>query len=444
MTKAIRLDKRSVAGLVPGAARYTIWDADDSGFGVRVEPSGRKSFLVRYLAEGGGRGAPQRQATLGRFPAMSVTEAREAARDVRADVRKGGDPVAAKAAQRREMTVAGLVDLYESEGLVVQRGIRIGEPMKPLTAQYTMARLRHHVVPLLGSRRVSEIHEGDIEAFARAVAAGKTAKDEKTGPRTRVIVKGGDGAARKVVRDLSAVFAFAQRRRLLTANPVASASVRKTDNRRERYLSIPEIQRLGAALDELEAEGVNRKAVDIARLWALTGCRRNEVAGLRWDEVDRERGLLMLEDSKTGRSVRPLSAAALALIEAVRAKSIDDGERHEADGHPHDSPYVFPAERGDGHYQGTKKVWPEAIKRAELPGVSPHTLRHSLGSAAASAGEALLQIGALLGHSNARSTQIYAHVAHDPARLAADRATAGIAAAMGRAVPAPQPADSGD
>jgi len=434
-----KLTSRFVETLEPARARYVFWDTDFAGFGVRVEPTGRKSFIFRYLAQGGGRGAPQRQLTLGQFPKMTLALARDKARDAYAAVRAGGDPVAEKSAKRAEMTVAELVDLYERDGLVVQRGARIGTPMKPLTAKYTMARLRHHVVPLLGARKVSEITEGDVETFARAVAKGKTAKDEKIGPRTRVIVTGGEGAARKVVRDLSVLLAFAQRRRLLSANPVATASVSKTDARKANPLNLEQVQALGKALDELEAEGVNRKAVDIARLWALTGCRRNEIAGLRWAEVDFERGLLMLEDTKTGRSVRPLSGAAVALLRAVLARSIAGGERHEQDGHEDDSPYVFPAERGSAFYQGTKRVWPLATKKAGLSGVTPHTLRHTVGSAAASAGESLLMVGSLLGHANARSTQIYAHVAHDPARIAADRVTAPIAAALGKALPVAEP-----
>jgi len=214
------------------------------------------------------------------------------------------------------------------------------------------------------------------------------------------------------------VFAFAMRRRLTDSNPVTSASVRKTDNRRERYLSLAEVQRLGAALDELEAEGANPKAINIARLWALSGCRRNEIAGLRWREIDLERGLLTFADTKTGRSVRPLGGAAVALLEALRVEADERAD------------YVFPAERGEGFYQGTKQIWSVAIRRAKLPGVTPHVLRHTLGSAAASAGEALLMVGSLLGHANARSTQIYAHIAHDPARLAADRVTGPIAAAL--------------
>ena len=426
-----KLTKATADSALPRPGRYTIWDNGLSGFGLRVETSGTRSWIVKYRAEGGGRNAAQRLISLGRYPAVPAVpaaKAREEAAKILAAASLGQDPAGDLAAKRREMRMRDLIDLYEKDGLVVQRGVRIGTPMKPLTARYTMSRLRHHVIPLLGNRRVSEIIEGDIEAFARAIAKGKTAKDEKVGLRQRVIVKGGEGAARKVVRDLSAVFAFAMRRRIVSANPVATASVRKTDNRRERFLSIAEVQRLGRALDELDAEGVNPKAANIARLWVLSGCRRTEIEGLRWTEVDFERGLLILDESKTGRSVRPLGGAAVALLEALHASRTDEAK------------YVFPAERSDGFYQGTKKVWPEVVRRANLPGVTPHVLRHTLGSTAASAGEALLMVGSLLGHANARSTTIYAHVAYDPARLAADRVTAPLAAALGRPVaPAPEP-----
>jgi integrase len=426
-----KLDKRTIDGAAPrGAGAYFLWDGELPGFGVRVDPTGGKVFVVRYLAEGGGRGAPQRQKTLGRYGELTLAQARELARDVRAEVRQGGDPVGALKAKRGEMTIAEAIDFYEEQGCYIQRGIRQGEPMKPLTKAYTLARLRHHVVPLLGKRRVTAIEEGDIKKFERDVTDGKTACDEwatdpETQKRRRVIVRGGAGAARKVIRDLSAVYSFLKTHKNKTAvthNPIEDAPVRKTDNKRDRFLSIDEVKRLGTALEELEAEGVNRKAVDIARAWALTGCRRNEIAGLRKAEPDLERGLLIFEDSKTGKSVRPIGGAAVALLSALLKRADEEGC---------DSEYLFPAERGDGFYQGTRKVWVEAIKRAKLPGVTPHTLRHTLGGFGGSSGEALLMIGAVLGHSNARSTQIYSHVSNDPARLAADRMTAPIAKALG-------------
>lgn len=413
-----RISNHTADAAKPRESRYVIWDSELAGFGLRVAPTGVRSWVAAYRA-GGGRKAPQRLMTLGTYPKVKAPAARKAAGKVLAAAALGQDPAADRAAKRREMTVADLIDLYEKDGCFVQRGIRQGEPMKATTKAYTMARLHHHVVPLLGSKRVSEVTEGDVERFAREVARGKTAKDEKIAKRKRIIVRGGDGAARKVVRDLSAVLSFAQRQRIVASNPVATASVRKTDNRRERFLSLDEVKRLGAALDAVEQAGANPMAVNQARLWALTGCRRNEIAGLRWAEVELERGLLILGDTKTGRSVRPLGGAALALLKSLRA----DADKKAV--------FVFPAVRGEAFYQGAKRIWPTVTKKAELEGVTPHTLRHTLGSAAASAGEALLMVGSILGHANARSTQIYAHVAHDPARLAADRATGPLARALG-------------
>src|SRR5690606_41662001 len=120
--------------------RYVLWASVLGGFGVRIEISGARTFIARYRAEG--------------------------------------------AADRR--------------------GKRQGEPMKPQTKSYTIARLRHHVVPLLGHKRVTDILPGDIENFVRDVAAGKSASDEKKGPRRRIVVRGGEGAAGKAVRALSA------------------------------------------------------------------------------------------------------------------------------------------------------------------------------------------------------------------------------------------------
>ena len=271
-------------------------------------------------------------------------------------------------------------------------------------------------MPLLGHKRVTEIGAGEIERFVRDVGLGKTAKDEKIGPRKRIIVRGGDGAARKVVRDLSAVFSFAVRREIVQDNPVERAAIRKTDNRRERFLTLGEVARLGAAFDELETAGANPKALAIVRLWALTGCRRDEIAGLRWSEVDFERGLLVLSDTKTGKSIRPLGAAALAVLQGL---SKDPG-----------SEFVFPADMGRSHYQGAKQLWPKVILKAKLNGVTPHTLRHTMCSTAESFGEALALTGAILGHANPRSTAIYAHVQHDPSRRAADRVTKRIADAL--------------
>ena len=118
------------------------------------------------------------------------------------------------------------------------------------------------MIPLLGHKRVTEVGVGEIERFVRDVAAGKTAKDEKRGPRKRIIVRGGEGAARKVLRDISAVLSFTVRRGILVTNPCMAAAVRKTDNRRDRYLTLSEVTQLGKALTGLERESA-KKALNI-------------------------------------------------------------------------------------------------------------------------------------------------------------------------------------
>ncbi|UIL27889.1 site-specific integrase [Rhizobium leguminosarum] len=155
----------------------------------------------------------------------------------------------------------------------------------------------------------------------------------------------------------------------------------------------------------------------------MTGCRRDEIAALKWCEVDFEQCCLVLEKTKTGRSIRPLAAPALMLLSSLPRYS--------------DSPFVFPASSGDGYYQGTKRVWPKIVKKAKLPGLTPHILRHSVGAAAVSSGETLQMAGYLLGHASHRSTAIYAHIAAHPGARAADRTIGGIAAALGGKQAAP-------
>ena len=413
----VSLTKTLIDAAVPGPARYIAWDSRLAGFGLRVETTGRKTFIIRYRAEGGGRSAPRRFMTVGTFGKLTLEDARKKARLLLAAATVGDDPAEERQAKRREMRIDALVELYEQEGCFIQRGKRQGMPMKALTKQYTVARLRHHVVPLLGHKRVSEVGTGDIERFFRDVANGKSASDNKIGHRKRIVVKGGEGAARKAFRDLSAVFSFACRRDIIEKNPCEKAVVQKTDNRRDRFLTLEEVAKLGKACDDLQAEGIDAKALNITRLWVLTGCRRDEIAALKWGEVDLERGLLVLEDTKTGKSIRPLALAAAAILKGI--------------GQSKDSDYVFPSDRAENaHFQGTKTIWPKIIKKADLPGVTPHTLRHTMGATATGIGEPLALTGAILGHANMRSTMIYAHIEHDPARKAANRVGRKIAAAL--------------
>lgn len=175
-------------------------------------------------------------------------------------------------------------------------------------------------------------------------------------------------------------------------------------------------KRFGEALRELEKDGINRKALDIMRLWMLTGCHREEIASLKWQEVDFEHSCLRFGDTKTGKAVRPIRAAAIAVFETI--------ERAD------DSAFVFPAGEGDGYFRGYKTPWKKVVEKARRPGVTSHTLRYTIGSTAIPSDEAMAFTGAILGHANPQSTAIYAHVQHNPARRAADRVAERIAAAL--------------
>jgi Arm DNA-binding domain len=165
MAKGLRLTKRSVDAAVSLPTRYELWDSELAGFGLRVEASGKKTFIVRYRV-GGGRNATRRKMTIGRYGVLTPEAARIEAKRVLGGAANGSDPADKRAARRREMTVADLLKLYEMKGCVIQRGFRQGQPMKPMTKRQTLSRLSNHVGPLIGYKKISDVRQKDIEQLA--------------------------------------------------------------------------------------------------------------------------------------------------------------------------------------------------------------------------------------------------------------------------------------
>jgi integrase len=181
---------------------------------------------------------------------------------------------------------------------------------------------------------------------------------------------------------------------------------RYTDKKGETFLSPAELAKLGDALATCETKGANPAAVAIIRLLAFTGARKGEIAGLRWSEVDLERGYLRLGDSKTGAKVVPLGAPAIEILAGIIPIE--------------GSPFVFPAASGESHFQGVEKLWRKVRADAGFPTLRMHDLRHSFASVGLARGDALPVIGAILGHSDVKTTSRYAHLADDPVRKAAN------------------------
>ena len=214
---------------------------------------------------------------------------------------------------------------------------------------------------------------------------------------------------------LRAILNFALARKLCAENPCIGVKT-FADGKRERFLSPAELGRLGDALTAAAAEGAHPHHVTIIRLLSLTGARKNEIAQLKWSEVDAERGLLQLEDSKTGRKVIRLGAPALELLNKVRRAK---------------SAFVFPDPRDAAlPIRNLDWFWVGLRKRAGMDDLRIHDLRHSFASVGVAGGSGLFLIGKLLGHSHVATTQRYAHLSDDPLAAAAEKISASISAAM--------------
>ncbi|HME86187.1 MAG TPA: tyrosine-type recombinase/integrase [Roseiarcus sp.] len=377
----IKLTKRNIDALKPRDERYTAWDTDISGFGLRVEPSYLRTYLLKYRLAG-----EQGWFTIGRHgsPWTPDTARKEAIR-LLGEVARGVDPAEKRNADRKAMSFAEVGDLYFAEGVAHK---------KASTLHVDRGRFELHLKPLLGGKRADAITRADIERLLNDVMKGRTAASSPKKRRPGSIAKGGSGAAAQCVRLASAILQFAVDRGIRSDNPargVKTPPVRKM----QRFLSEAELGRLADALNgEIEAGG-NPFPVAAIRLLALTGARRSEIIQLRWRDVDFERQLLALPDSKTREKFIHLSPPAIDIL--VNLPRVAGNE------------FVVAGGRAGRPFVGVDKVWDRIRLSAGLPDVRLHDLRHTYASVGASASLGLPIIGKLLGHTQASTTLRYSH-----------------------------------
>jgi len=400
-----RLTKSAIDKAAPRERLYTINDSQIPGFMLRITPSGVKTFVYQYRPLGG-RKSGTKTITIGRFGSITVDQARERARQFQAAVIAGRDPAQEKKERRNEWTVSDLCKDYLLHGTGTK---------KASTLATDRGRIERHIIPLLGSKRLSTVSQTDMEKFLRDVANGKTATDTRTRKRGRAIVRGGKGTASRTVSLLGGIFSYAIRNRLLEKNPVHG--VRKyPDRRKDRFLTDAELEALGKALEEFQGKDPDRRGILVIRLLLLTGARKSEIERLQWSEVDLSTGHLRLMDSKTGQKVILLSSDARKVIKEAVALGGD--------------PWVFPGNCLEKPFSGTPKIWARVRKLAGLGDVRLHDLRHTFASIAVSNNISLHIVAALLGHRDPSTTLRYAHLTADPVRNASDKIAEQIASQL--------------
>lgn len=383
-----KISKSVVDKAKPQSSDYFIWDENVPGFGVRIYPSGVKSYTFQYR-----KGKRTRRIVLGKHGVMTAHKARAKAVAYWNDTNDGGDPSADRHKLSNEISISELCDLYLAEGC---------SHKKESTLETDKGRITRHIKPLIGSMRASEISSDDVTKFMNHVIVGKTAVDQKTKSRGRARVTGGEGTASRTVGLLGGIFTFAIQKGVRSDNPVRSVKKPK-DKKRQRFLTQSELKRLFQFLNEPTDLTLNPNAIPAIKLLLLTGCRKSEILGMKWSYIDFENQYLLLPDSKTGEKKVPLNDQS---VETIKQLPKIGG-----------SQYVFASSKG-GHYTGIQKSWEKIRAHLEMEDVRIHDLRHSFATILASQGASLLLIGKMLGHADPKTTQIYAHLVDDEAKKA--------------------------
>lgn len=422
--KVKRLNKRNIDELEPDSSKRVVyWDDQLKGFGVRVEKTGRKSFIVRYRPGAGGRAAPQREIVLGQYGTLSADQGKLAAKKILAEVaaRTGADPAAERRKARRAETVNQLFEYY----------LDVYAPsvdLRASTIEGAEAAFRLYVKQHIGSMKVADVAPSDLRRLHAAVLvevreklvqrklkrARKLKKTEKLSAEEQrdieasVPKNAGRYQANRVLAVVSKAMSLALENGWRTDNP-ATAVKSLPEDKRERYLSDDEIRRFLVACDAYE----DRLVANALRLLLFTGARLREVLEATWDQFDLEAGVWTKPSSHTKQKKThrlELEGVSLEILKDMRAKS----------------PFLhhlFPGASLTAPRRDLKRPWEWIKKHAKLEGVRIHDLRHTLASVMISTGTPLAVIGKALGHTQPATTARYAHIAEKAQREATKAAS---------------------
>ena len=415
------LTAASVERLPLRKAKYTVTDARQPGFEVRVNTSGMKTFYVRYRTPDH---AHQRRLRIGHFPEITPDDARKIAATTRGEASKGRDPVGEVKA-RRSVSASILTVEKLSERFLTAKEIVLKSSTR---ANYAWI-MKNAIAPVIGSMRVDVVATADVTRLQREHAETRT-------------------KANQALRYLSRLLRYAESEGMRAANSSPVSAVKRfKEDLHEVYLNNEQLKALFGALALATTEGLpaaptdasirakrnqkrrtrgdaalkNRPAdtgritaspqgADVIELLLATGMRREEALSLEWSSVNLEERRLDLKNTKTGRSFRPLNATAVEIITRQKSRRVLG------------NPYVFPAPtRVGAHLGDVSKLWNAVRHHAKIDHVRLNHLRHTAASLAIQGGAHLAEVGRMLGHASPRTTARYAHMSDDGSKFAADR-----------------------
>ena len=374
--KRRRLTDANIARLAPAAREFTVWDTRQAGLGVRVRPSGHRSFV--YCRKGDGSA---RRITLGSMTLMSVEEARAECLAIETGARSGRQ-------ERGEALTFG--------EFAAGPGKACFERGKPSTRKAQARVVTARLLPTFGFLPLDRINRAGVTHWF----------DEYS----RTAPGGANEALGLLCRILNHAIACGH----LHTNS-AQGIKRNPRPKLTRFLSREEIRRLHRELDRYAGARLSRaRQADIIRLLLLTGCRKSEIRTLRWRDVDGD--TLNLADAKTGPRRVFLNAPARAIVERQPRS---------------ESALVFPSPLHPGRpLCSDLQLWYSVRKDAGIEDVRIHDLRHTFASHAVLQGIPLPVVSRLLGHKCPSMTLRYAHVGDRETEAAAERIGVAIARAL--------------
>ncbi len=368
-----KLTKRMVESNIPDSSkRKLIWDTEVTGFCVRIYPTGRKTYFFQYRN-------PYKETKfikIGVHGNITTEQAREKATQLALKVSAGEDPSVKNPLKPISSTIKDLTEKY------LKLHAETEKRSKSIKEDKSM--LKNYILKEFGTRKVETITLEDIQTLHASLHKKKVRSN-------------------RILALLHKMFNLAVQWRWRADNPVSGIKKYQED-KRTRWLQEDEMPRFLNALDATP----HQTTANIIRLLLLTGARKHEVLSATWDQFDLEKGV-WTKRAHTTKQKRmehlPLSPAALSILKEIKDEQ-------------NDSPFLFPGNVKGKPLQDIKRSWATLCKQANLKDFRVHDLRHTYASHLVSSGLSLSIVGKLLGHTQAATTQRYAHLADEPLREA--------------------------